>query len=95
MAVLHRFYCIRLVHNHWSFIGAGAQFDNFYNPGTVDDNFSLLDAFIMLWVDTVLYMLLAWYVDNINPGDAGVGRPPWFPFMVSKPYAILISYDSY
>lgn len=48
-----------------------------------DDNFSLLDAMIMLWVDTALYMLIAWYVDNINPGDAGVARPPWFPFMVS------------
>ena len=65
-----------------TFTGEGAQFDNFYNPGTVDDNFSLLDAMIMLWADTVLYMLIAWYVDNINPGDAGVARPPWFPFMV-------------
>ena len=64
------------------FTGAGAQFDNFYKPGTVDDNFSLLDSMIMLWVDTVLYMIVAWYVDNINPGDAGVARKPWFLFLV-------------
>lgn len=63
--------------------GEGAQWNNFYLPGTVDDNFSLLDAMIMLWVDTVLYMLIAWYVDNINPGDAGVAQPPWFIFMPS------------
>ena len=35
----------------------------------------------MLWVDTVLYILIAWYIDNINPGDAGVAQPPWFIFM--------------
>ena len=63
--------------------GEGAQWTNFYHPGTVDDNFSLLDAMIMLWIDTVIYMLIAWYVDNINPGDAGVAQPPWFIFMVS------------
>ena len=39
---------------------------------------------IMLWVDTVLYMVIAWYVDNINPGDAGVAQPPWFIFKVSN-----------
>ena len=64
-------------------IGEGAQWNNFHQPGTVDDNFSLLDSMIMLWVDTVIYMLIAWYVDNINPGDAGVAQPPWFVFLVS------------
>ncbi|XP_045164403.2 phospholipid-transporting ATPase ABCA3-like isoform X2 [Mercenaria mercenaria] len=61
--------------------GDGAQWNNFYAPGTIDDNFSLLDAMAMLLVDTVLYMLIAWYVDNVNPGDAGVAQPLWFPFM--------------
>ena len=64
-------------------VGEGAQWNNFHQPGTVDDNFSLLDSMIMLWVDTVIYMLIAWYVDNINPGDAGVAQPPWFVFLVS------------
>lgn len=63
--------------------GEGAQWNNFFRPGTVDDNFSLLDSLIMLWVDTVLYMVIAWYVDSINPGDAGVAQPPWFIFMPS------------
>jgi len=64
--------------------GDGVQWNNFYKPGTIDDNFSLLDAMVMLIVDTVLYMLIAWYVDNINPGDAGVAQPPWFPFLVGN-----------
>lgn len=63
--------------------GEGAQWNNFYKPGTIDDNFSLLDAMIMLVVDTIIYMVIAWYVDNINPGDAGVAQPPWFPFLPS------------
>ncbi|XP_052283854.1 phospholipid-transporting ATPase ABCA3-like [Dreissena polymorpha] len=61
--------------------GEGAQWSNFYEPGTVDDNFALIDAMVMLIVDTVLYMLIAWYVDNINPGEAGIAQPPWFPFL--------------
>ena len=64
--------------------GDGVQWNNFYKPGTIDDNFSLLDAMVMLIVDTVLYMLIAWYVDNINPGDAGVAQPPWFLFLVGN-----------
>ncbi|KAL3853226.1 hypothetical protein ACJMK2_016782 [Sinanodonta woodiana] len=63
--------------------GEGAQWSNFYRPGTVDDNFSLLDALGMLLVDTVLYMLVAWYVDNVHPGEYGVAQPFYFPFMPS------------
>jgi hypothetical protein len=39
---------------------------------------------VMLLVDTVLYMVIAWYVDNVNPGDAGVAQPLWFPFLVGR-----------
>ncbi|KAL4225817.1 hypothetical protein ACF0H5_013807 [Mactra antiquata] len=63
--------------------GDGAQWNNFYKPGTIDDNFAMLDAMLMLIVDTIIYMIIAWYVDNINPGDAGVAQPPWFPFLPS------------
>lgn len=63
--------------------GDGAQWTNFYKPGTIDDNFSLLDSMTMLLVDTVTYMIIAWYVDTINPGDAGVAQPLWFPLMPS------------
>ncbi|KAL3853222.1 hypothetical protein ACJMK2_016778 [Sinanodonta woodiana] len=63
--------------------GEGAQWSNFYMPGTVDDNFSLLHAMGMLLVDTVLYMVVAWYVDNVHPGEYGVAQPFYFPFMPS------------
>ncbi|KAL3853296.1 hypothetical protein ACJMK2_016847 [Sinanodonta woodiana] len=63
--------------------GDGAQWNNFHKPGTVDDNFSLLNAMGMLLLDTVLYMLIAWYVDNVHPGEYGVAQPFYFPFMPS------------
>ncbi|KAL3853225.1 hypothetical protein ACJMK2_016781 [Sinanodonta woodiana] len=63
--------------------GEGAQWSNFHKPGTVDDNFSLLNALGMLLVDTVIYMVVAWYVDNVHPGEYGVSQPFYFPFMPS------------
>ena len=46
---------------------------------------------VMMWVDTVLYMIVAWYVDNINPGDAGVARKPWFLFMVCVIFLTIVN----
>ncbi|KAJ8311157.1 hypothetical protein KUTeg_011296 [Tegillarca granosa] len=43
---------------------AGAQWWNFYKPASIDDNFSLLFAMLMLLGDSLLYFLIAWYVDN-------------------------------
>ncbi|OWF51665.1 ATP-binding cassette sub-family A member 3-like [Mizuhopecten yessoensis] len=64
--------------------GDGARWTNFYKPATVDDNFSLLDSMIMLLADSVLYLLVTWYVDNVHPGEYGVPQPWYFP--VSKTY---------
>lgn len=64
--------------------GYGAQFDNFYKPPTVDSNFSLLTAMIMLLVDTGIYLLVTWYVDSVMPGEYGVPEPWYFPFTVSR-----------
>lgn len=85
MYLLHQF-CKFSINGKMSFFicsGDGAQWNNFYKPGSIDDNFAMLDAMIMLIVDTIIYMVIAWYVDNVNPGEAGVAQPLWFPFMVS------------
>lgn len=63
--------------------GEGAKWNNFHKPGVVDDNFTLLDAIWMLLLDAFLYMLVAWYVDNIHPGEYGVAQPFYFPFTPS------------
>lgn len=66
-----------------SLSGAGIQWNNFYKPPTVDGNFSMLAVILILILDTVLYMIVAWYVDAIRPGDFGVPQPFYFPFTVS------------
>ncbi|CAG2240533.1 ABCA3 [Mytilus edulis] len=60
--------------------GEGAQWSNFYKPPTVDADFTLLTAMIMLLCDTVLYLLITWYVDAVMPGEYGVAEPLYFPF---------------
>ncbi|KAJ8311158.1 hypothetical protein KUTeg_011297 [Tegillarca granosa] len=60
--------------------GEGAQFSNFTNPATVDDNFPLLYAMLMLLGDSVLYFFIGWYVDSVHPGEFGVPQPWYFLF---------------
>ncbi|KAL5014325.1 hypothetical protein ScPMuIL_008595 [Solemya velum] len=60
--------------------GMGVQWSNFQDPGTLDDNFPLLYAMVMLLVDTVIYFILAWYIDAVRPGEFGVPQPLYFPF---------------
>ncbi|KAK7486554.1 hypothetical protein BaRGS_00022220, partial [Batillaria attramentaria] len=63
--------------------GEGAQWDSFTEPASVDDNFSLLHAMLMLIVDTIIFFILTWYIDNVHPGAYGVPRPWYFPFQAS------------
>ncbi|KAK6177284.1 hypothetical protein SNE40_015412 [Patella caerulea] len=60
--------------------GDGIQWNNIAEPATVDDNFSMLDAILMMLGDTAIYMLIVWYVDNVHPGEFGVPKPFYFPF---------------
>jgi len=51
----------------------------------------LFQVFWMLCVDTVLYTLLAVYVEAVLPGDYGIPKPWYFPLTVNN--GILISTD--
>lgn len=44
----------------------------------------MLAVILILLLDTLVYMLIAWYVDAICPGDFGVPQPLYFPFTVSS-----------
>ncbi|XP_054620920.1 retinal-specific phospholipid-transporting ATPase ABCA4a isoform X2 [Dunckerocampus dactyliophorus] len=61
--------------------GQGLQWDNIQTSPLEGDEFSFLTSICMMGVDTVLYALLAWYLDNIFPGQYGIGRPFYFPLM--------------
>jgi hypothetical protein len=38
---------------------------------------------VMMVLDAVLYLLLAWYLDNVIPGEFGTPKPIFFCFQVS------------
>ncbi|XP_053381131.1 cholesterol transporter ABCA5-like [Mercenaria mercenaria] len=46
--------------------------------------FPLLGPLLMLAVDTVMYFILAVYLDNVIPGEYGPRQPPWY--IVSPSY---------
>lgn len=52
-------------------------------PVSVDDNFTLAQVLGMLLLDSVLYGVVAWYVEAVFPGEYGVPQPWYFFLTVS------------
>ena len=55
---------------------------NIAQPGTFENNFSLMHVIAMFFVNALLSMLITWYVEAVRPGDQGVPQPFYFPFLV-------------
>lgn len=49
--------------------GMGLQWDNIQTSPLEGDEFSFLTSICMMVLDTVLYSVLAWYLDNVFPGQ--------------------------
>lgn len=60
--------------------GIGIQWKHLFEATSQDDGLTLGHIFLMLIVDTFLYLLIALYVEAIYPGDYGVPKPWYFPF---------------
>ncbi|XP_016157246.1 PREDICTED: ATP-binding cassette sub-family A member 3 [Ficedula albicollis] len=60
--------------------GTGIQWRDLMKPISVDDNFTLAQVLGMLLLDSVLYGLVAWYVEAVFPGEYGVPQP-WYFFL--------------
>ncbi|KAK2490464.1 hypothetical protein MC885_020850 [Smutsia gigantea] len=63
--------------------GTGVQWPDLLSPVNVDDDFSFGQALGMLLLDSVLYGLVAWYVEAVFPGQLGVPQPWYFCFTPS------------
>ncbi|XP_061455423.1 phospholipid-transporting ATPase ABCA3 [Rhineura floridana] len=63
--------------------GAGVQWRDLLKPVSVDDNFTIAHVLGMLLLDSVLYGLVAWYVEAVFPGEYGIPRPWYFFIMPS------------
>lgn len=53
--------------------GLGLQWDNIQTSPLEGDEFSFLTSICMMGLDTVLYAVLAWYLDNVFPGQCRLG----------------------
>ncbi|XP_023309745.1 ATP-binding cassette sub-family A member 3-like [Anoplophora glabripennis] len=59
-------------------IGQGIQWATVFQPYRPSESISLGLIMVMLTVDTVLYMLIAIYVEAVFPGEYGVPKPWYF-----------------
>ncbi|XP_055359678.1 retinal-specific phospholipid-transporting ATPase ABCA4-like isoform X2 [Betta splendens] len=63
--------------------GLGLQWDNIGTSPLEKDSYSFLTSVLMMAFDGVLYAALTWYLDNVFPGQYGIGRPFYFPLQPS------------
>ncbi|KAK4876910.1 hypothetical protein RN001_009416 [Aquatica leii] len=61
----------------------GIQWYNIWDTTSPDDNLTLGYLIIMLAIDTLIYLLIALYVEAIFPGSFGVPKVWYFPFTLS------------
>ncbi|RZC40676.1 ATP-binding cassette sub-family A member 3-like, partial [Asbolus verrucosus] len=61
----------------------GIQWSNIGKPNTPDDSLTLGLIMMMLIIDTLIYLLIALYVEAVFPGEYGVPLPWYFPFTSS------------
>lgn len=73
----------------------GIQWSNMFDAVTVDDDFSMAQVLGMLLFDSVLYGLVAWYVEAVFPGEYGVPLPSYFfvlpSYWCSNPRAAFVN----
>uniref|UniRef100_A0A8C1Q1R5 P-type phospholipid transporter n=1 Tax=Cyprinus carpio TaxID=7962 RepID=A0A8C1Q1R5_CYPCA len=63
--------------------GLGLQWDNIRTSPLEGDEYSFFTSIHMMLLDAVIYAFLAWYLDNVFPGQYGIGRPFYFPLQPS------------
>uniref|UniRef100_A0A665VHB5 ABC transporter domain-containing protein n=1 Tax=Echeneis naucrates TaxID=173247 RepID=A0A665VHB5_ECHNA len=64
--------------------GTGIQWSNLFDSVTVDDDFSMAQVLALLLFDSVLYGLVAWYMEAVFPGEYGVPLPSYFFVLVKE-----------
>ncbi|KAL0278552.1 UNVERIFIED_CONTAM: hypothetical protein PYX00_000345 [Menopon gallinae] len=63
--------------------GVGSQWDNFAKSASPDDGMSMLLVIAMMWLDCLIYLCLALYIENVFPGKYGTPLPYYYPFQRS------------
>ncbi|CAF1011818.1 unnamed protein product [Rotaria sordida] len=61
-------------------VGQGIQWNNINKGVKPNDNFTFLYCMIMMLVDSIIYMILTVYIENVFPGEYGIPQPWYYPF---------------
>ncbi|XP_076084448.1 phospholipid-transporting ATPase ABCA1-like isoform X2 [Mytilus galloprovincialis] len=61
----------------------GIQWSNIADTPLVHGNYSCLNCIIMMFIDAIIYGLITWYIEAVFPGQYGIPRPYYFPFLKS------------
>ncbi|GMT18454.1 hypothetical protein PFISCL1PPCAC_9751, partial [Pristionchus fissidentatus] len=56
----------------------GLNWGKLFDRVTPDEPLTLGHMMIMLVVDGIIFILITWYVEAVNPGGEGVPQRPWF-----------------
>ncbi|XP_072399805.1 phospholipid-transporting ATPase ABCA3-like isoform X2 [Diabrotica undecimpunctata] len=60
--------------------GDGVSWSTLFKPNTPDDTLSLGLIWVMIVINTIMYLLIALYVEGVFPGEYGVAQKWYFPF---------------
>uniref|UniRef100_A0A8C8CT99 P-type phospholipid transporter n=1 Tax=Oncorhynchus tshawytscha TaxID=74940 RepID=A0A8C8CT99_ONCTS len=63
--------------------GIGIQWSNIAQNPEDGDRYSFIVSIIMMLVDSLIYWLLTWYIENVFPGQYGIAKPWYFPLTAS------------
>ncbi|KAM4720611.1 retinal-specific phospholipid-transporting ATPase ABCA4 isoform 1-T1 [Rhinophrynus dorsalis] len=63
--------------------GLGLQWGNIRRSPVEGDEYSFLFSIFMMLFDAFVYWVLAWYIDHVFPGEYGIPKPWYFPFLAT------------
>ncbi|XP_062865086.1 phospholipid-transporting ATPase ABCA1 [Trichomycterus rosablanca] len=63
--------------------GIGIQWSNILVSSQDSDPYTFFISIVMMLIDTLLYWILTWYIENVFPGQYGIPKPWYFPVTCS------------
>ncbi|XP_063284424.1 retinal-specific phospholipid-transporting ATPase ABCA4 isoform X2 [Pelobates fuscus] len=63
--------------------GLGLQWGNIRKSPVEGDEYSFLFSIFMMLFDAFVYWVLAWYIDHVFPGEYGMPKAWYFPFLAT------------
>ncbi|KAM8930176.1 retinal-specific phospholipid-transporting ATPase ABCA4 isoform 2-T2 [Pelodytes ibericus] len=63
--------------------GIGLQWGNIWKSPVEGDEYSFMFSIFMMLFDAFVYWVLAWYIDHVFPGEYGIPKPWYFPFLAT------------